>query len=268
MGLYAVVIMAAGLLTTADAPDKDLEKLQGSWVLVSLTTGDGPLATEGRLTIKDDKYEATVGDFTVKATIKLDSSKTPKHVDFTYSEGPNEGETIKGIYALDADSFKFYRPFPMAADRPEKFPTSDPAAGMLLVVYKRAKPADTTKKAELDKFQGTWTIASIMNNGQKAEEGTFRTWKMVIESDGFTGTLGESSFSGKFTLDPSKSPKAIDVLVKNANGQDEVIKGVYSLEGDTYTYCRPQNPTGDRPAAVSAPEGSGNLLVVWKREKS
>lgn len=139
MKLQASLILAAGLMVAADAPDKDLEKLQGEWSLVSLKLVDGPAISEGKLTIKKDNYEAKIGDFVVKATFKLDSSKDPKTIDFTYSEGPNQGETSKGIYTLDGDTFTFYRPFQGAGDRPTKIP-SEPAEGMILVVYKKAKP--------------------------------------------------------------------------------------------------------------------------------
>jgi uncharacterized protein (TIGR03067 family) len=135
----ALLVLTAWLLVAADAPDKELEKLQGNWTLASLETGDGQSLSDGTLTIKGDKYEARVGEFTVKATIKVDPSKSPKAIDFTYSEGPSEGQTIKGIYSLEGDTFKFYRPLQAGEDRPAKIP-SEPGPGMLLVVYKRQKP--------------------------------------------------------------------------------------------------------------------------------
>jgi uncharacterized protein (TIGR03067 family) len=127
--------LTAALLVAADTP----EKLQGDWTLVSLETGDGQKLSDGKLTIKGDKYEAKVGEFVVKATIKVDPGKTPKAIDFTYSEGPNQGETIKGVYSLDGDKFTFYRPLQAGEERPTKIP-SEPGPGMLLVVYKRDKP--------------------------------------------------------------------------------------------------------------------------------
>ena len=139
MKLHASLILAAGLMVAADAPDKDLDKLQGDWSLVSLKLVDGPAISDGKLTIKGDNYEAKVGDFVIKATIKLDSSKDPKTIDFKYSEGPNPGETSKGIYKLDGDTFTFYRPFQGGGDRPMKIPP-EPAEGMVLIVYKKAKP--------------------------------------------------------------------------------------------------------------------------------
>jgi uncharacterized protein (TIGR03067 family) len=138
MGLHALMLLSAGLLITADTPEKELERLQGSWTLVSLETGDGQQLTDGKLTIKGDKYEAKVGDFTVKATIKVDPAKTPKAIDFTYTEGPNQGETIKGVYSLEGDTFKFYRPLQAGGERPAEIP-KEPGEGMLLVIYKREK---------------------------------------------------------------------------------------------------------------------------------
>src|SRR5262249_49719540 len=38
------------------------------------------------------------------ATLKVDRSKTPAHIDGTYEDGPAKGTTFKGIYKIEGDT--------------------------------------------------------------------------------------------------------------------------------------------------------------------
>jgi RNA polymerase sigma factor (sigma-70 family) len=86
----------------------DKEKLQGTWVPVSVVTG-GRKASEQE--IKDKNFEMVFsGDkVTIPAkgemkevTYKLDPSKKPKHIDFLVAED----KAAKGIYLLQGDTLK------------------------------------------------------------------------------------------------------------------------------------------------------------------
>jgi uncharacterized protein (TIGR03067 family) len=125
-GLTALTAaLGLGWLATVTAPADDVKKDLD--------------ALQGTLTIKDDKYEAMVAGMTIKATIKVDGSKTPRAIDFMYTEGPGAGETIKGVYAIEGETLRIYRPLEPGGDRPGKV-ASEPAEGMLLITYKRDKP--------------------------------------------------------------------------------------------------------------------------------
>ena len=46
----------------------------------------------------------------------------------------------------------------------------------------------------------------------------------------------------------------------------EMLKAIYSLEGDTQKLCFGK-PGIDRPSAFESKDGSGNMLIELKREK-
>lgn len=106
-GLTAVVL---GLLIAADAKNdavkKDLEKLQGNWILISAERDGKKMPSEEaktiRLTIQGHKFilrkDAVViseGSFTLDATGK------PKKVDEMIKAGPNKGKRLLAIYEID-----------------------------------------------------------------------------------------------------------------------------------------------------------------------
>ena len=109
MKAQLLMIAAVGLSLAADNAEdpvskKDLDKLQGSWKLVSaMRDGEALPADEVKKTsmvIKGDTFlfPKSAEDATSKeGTFRLDATKTPKQMDTTSSEK----EVMLGIYELD-----------------------------------------------------------------------------------------------------------------------------------------------------------------------
>jgi uncharacterized protein (TIGR03067 family) len=141
-----VLVLAAVLLVTADAPKEDatrkeMEKLAGTWVLVSGEDDGKKLSAEAiknaRLTFAGDRHTVTVGETTFKGTHKLDPTKRPRTIDITDTEGPFKGKTVLGVYELDGDQFRICYA-PPGKDRPRDF-SARAGTGHRSHVWKRAK---------------------------------------------------------------------------------------------------------------------------------
>jgi uncharacterized protein (TIGR03067 family) len=135
-----VALVAASLLVAADAKDddikKELEKLEGEWVVVE-NEKDGEKATAENikgsgLTFKGDKLTMRDKGEEVGIAFKLDLSKKPKTIELTL--GMN---IVRGIYSLDGDTLKLC----VHLGRPDsKFPTEFTGMkGYSLAVLKREK---------------------------------------------------------------------------------------------------------------------------------
>ena len=69
-----------------------------------------------------------------------------------------------------------------------------------------------------------------------------------------------TSKAGTFKLDAAKTPKQMDTI----STENEVMLGIYELEGDSYKVCFA--PVGKpRPSEFASKSGSGNILQVWER---
>src|SRR5262245_25942057 len=107
--LAALLAMA---LPAAAAPDdpvkKELEKLQGTWVVQSIVFNgkeiDIPKDQIPEFVIEGSSYHMTK-DGGLHGTFKIDPTKKPKTVDRT--DGGEKDQVYLGIYELDVDTLKF-----------------------------------------------------------------------------------------------------------------------------------------------------------------
>jgi uncharacterized protein (TIGR03067 family) len=135
------------------------------------------------------------------------------------------------------------------------------AVGLLIAAD---KPADDAAKKDLESLQGEWTLASGERDGEKFPDEFVKSLKRTVQGNKSVVTRdGQSLAESTVTLDPTKKPKAIDIKLA---GGDEMIKGIYELEGDTFKICYAM-PGSDRPKEFATKEGSGLTLGVWKKVK-
>lgn len=141
-----LIIATLGLLVAAcnrqepaaPAPKTDLDRLQGTWNLVSAMQ-DGKALPEDKvkqttIVFKGDtfRFPGSAEYATSKeGTIKLDENKTPKEMDAISTEK----ETMLGIYALEENGYKVC--FASAGKpRPTEL-TSTPGSGYILQSWQR-----------------------------------------------------------------------------------------------------------------------------------
>jgi uncharacterized protein (TIGR03067 family) len=125
--------------------------------------------------------------------------------------------------------------------------------------------ADVEK--ELKKFQGTWTIESVETGGKEVPASEFKGITVTFEGDKYAVKKGDEVIEAATQkLDPSKSPKTIDVTVTAGPNKGAVMLGIYEISGDTLNVCF--DPEGKkRPTELKSASGS-QTLVVHKRVKT
>jgi uncharacterized protein (TIGR03067 family) len=125
--------------------------------------------------------------------------------------------------------------------------------------------ADVEK--ELKKFQGTWTFESVETGGKEEPAAEFKGMTVTFEGDQFTVRKGdEVILAGTQKLDPSRSPKTLDVTVAEGLNKGAVMLGIYEISGDTLKVCF--DPEGKkRPTEFKSASGSQTFVNVHKRVK-
>jgi uncharacterized protein (TIGR03067 family) len=95
----------------------------------------------------------------------------------------------------------------------------------------------TSAKQELAKLRGLWQVIQLIDESGQAgpadelKEFTFDFQDGVVTIQKRKGGAGRPE---KFSLDPSKKPKWIDIGVEDGN---PIGQGIYRLEGDKLTLC-------------------------------
>ena len=201
------------------------------------------------------------------STFKIDATKKPKTIDFTYTSGFLKGKTIKGIYKIDGDDLTICRGLSPETDRPDEFaaPTD---SGLLLVVWKRSKTVGAARmkaiQDELKRFEATWKFVSIEVEGKSVPAERFEEDRLILKGKQFTSTVQGNTTHGTFKIDPTATPKTIDITFTDGPGKDNTQKGIYELDGDTQKICwaAPGNP--GRPSSRPSPRAAGCCRFLRK----
>src|SRR5262245_58815526 len=90
-------------------------------------------------------------------------------------------------------------------------------------------PEDVVKK-EKEKLAGTWKVVSLEANGQKVPAEALKNFQFLFTADSLTRKKDGKAESGAgYKLDPSKSPKWID-MTGTTDGKEQSVAGLYQLE--------------------------------------
>lgn len=148
------LLLIASLATAADKPGHELVPFQGAWAVESITKSGAAVPDDQAqrliLVVKDNTRVIKDGDeLKSKATFTVDSSKNPKHMDITVSDGPLAGKTYRGIYELKEDTLTIC--LALEGDKRPDDLTAKEGSGRLLQVFKKSdgKSAPAVKMPEL-----------------------------------------------------------------------------------------------------------------------
>ena len=128
-------------LAQDDAAKKDLERLQGTWIMHALEVNGIDVPADklqsALLTVKGDRYEVKVKDRTTNVfELRLDPAKDPKEMDMTALEGANKDKVHKAIYKIENGLFVFCRGLNPEQERPKEFATW-PDTNIFVVKWKK-----------------------------------------------------------------------------------------------------------------------------------
>jgi uncharacterized protein (TIGR03067 family) len=120
---------------------------------------------------------------------------------------------------------------------------------------------------ELKKFHGDWSFESVEVGGQKAPADQFKGVTITFTGDTYAVKKGDEVLQGgRQKLDPSKTPKAIDVTITEGPNKGAVMLGIYEIDAETFKVCFDEEGK-QRPKEFKSPPGSQTFVNVHKRVK-
>jgi len=115
-------------------------------------------------------------------------------------------------------------------------------------------------------LQGTWqVVVQEMRGG--AAPGDPREQQMVFAGDTFKLVEGEKVFlRGTFTVDPSRTPRVMEMKVSEGAGTDHAapVHGIYELKGEELVWCAGEPGSEARPVKFDT-KGTTNVMIRMKR---
>jgi uncharacterized protein (TIGR03067 family) len=141
MAILSVVVVAAGKPMQDDV-SAELNKLRGTWRLVEEFEDGKQMPAEEARKIKltfdnEGRWKVEIdGKIVGEGTAKIDPTRKPKTIDYTFTKGDGNGAQFIAIYELDGDSYKHCGV--LRGTRPSEF-SSKPGSGQTLTVFRREK---------------------------------------------------------------------------------------------------------------------------------
>ena len=135
------------------------------------------------------------------------------------------------------------------------------ALALLLMSMVMGPTAAGAPPADDKAITGTWVIQSAKDDGEdeaifKDARVTFKDGKLELK------TADGEKLAGSYKLDPSTSPKAIDLTLKVGDFA-MTRKGLYVLNNDTLTICLALERDGARPRKLD-----GAKCSLWKLKRA
>jgi uncharacterized protein (TIGR03067 family) len=134
---------------------------------------------------------------------------------------------------------------------------------------------------DFDGLQGNWEVTEFVVGGEDrliktGEEKQKNSHKNLVNFLRAQTNLPNDERIFSFNLDPTKTPKHIDLLgqVELGKSQRILVRGIYELKDDSLKVCIPILPMGEtktsgvRPTEFKSPKGSNIGLIIMKRSKS
>jgi RNA polymerase sigma factor (sigma-70 family) len=258
--------------------EDELKKLQGKWKVLRMNTANGPAPADA---IKGMTWEfdgnkligRSPGAPVAESEFIIDASASPKRIDTTMA-GPTGTLKSLGIYEIAGDKLKICQSL---THRPTEFKAGD-SSGVIELEKEtpmkegqpKAKPP--TKEEEQKAIQGKWRPVKIASTEGEAPADELKGMLWEIDGDKIFATdkPGEDKKEEmSFTLDPSKSPKHIDLtaLTGPAAVKGKVMPAIYELKGGKLTLClRPAETAGDgRPTEFKGGKGEQTAVIVLEK---
>jgi uncharacterized protein (TIGR03067 family) len=129
-----------------------------------------------------------------------------------------------------------------------------------------AARADDPGAKEVKKLQGEWRVVEVEFRGQTLKKDDAEAMQFAVKDNGLTFSNTEKPGRERkktFKLDPSKTPKELDLTSLDGQEKDTTAACIYKLDGDRLTICMPYfaKDRSVRPKEFKV-DASGNVMLL------
>jgi len=115
-------------------------------------------------------------------------------------------------------------------------------------------------------MDGSWSATAAEIAGAKFPDEARKNVKLVVGDGKYSVTIGPESDKGTVTLDPTKSPKTVDITSTDGTNKGHTILAIYETSGNTMRICYDLSGKA-RPTDFKTEKGSQLFLVTYERDK-
>jgi uncharacterized protein (TIGR03067 family) len=129
--------------------------------------------------------------------------------------------------------------------------------GLVIVPGLQADP----ENKELQVFQGRWAVDRLEENGVPVPAEELKKFSITVTGTRMVITMDGRDETMDFKIDPSTTPKNIDVTSNFGEDKGKTAHGIYEFDNGTLSICACYK--GDRPKKIGS--DAGVMLLILKR---
>src|SRR5216117_1012822 len=120
---------------------------------------------------------------------------------------------------------------------------------------------------DYDVLTGRWQLVQSIIDGKPVPETEIAQTVLITDHDEFRfpadARVGTAPL-GKFTIDPTTTPKQVDSTALSGPAKGKVTKGIYEIIDANNKRACWGKPGGARPTDFTSKPGSGRTLQYWR----
>jgi uncharacterized protein (TIGR03067 family) len=120
------------------------------------------------------------------------------------------------------------------------------------------------RSGDLDALQGAWHLSVLEVDGQVMPPDAAAGSRIVITGDSFASSGMGGTYAGTVEIDPTKTPKHLDLRFTDGHAAGTRNPGIYRLDGNNLTICLATRGT-TRPKTFATKPKSGLALETFQR---
>src|SRR5262249_13678412 len=118
---------------------------------------------------------------------------------------------------------------------------------------------------DVARLQGSWAVVRMEEKGSNAPDDLLGELAVEIKGDRISVTTkGTPLIEFRYVLDPTKSPRAIDLTHLWGDEKGKTELAIYEVQGDTARFCVGEK---ERPRAFGTSKDDDRTLFVIRRKK-
>jgi uncharacterized protein (TIGR03067 family) len=123
---------------------------------------------------------------------------------------------------------------------------------------------DPAQAQELKKFQGKWQATAFIIAGVPVADDQLKATSLTVSGQKFILKTKTATVEGEMLLDPSKSPRTIDIAIKTPDGNESKMLGIYEWNEGRRKSCFGL-PNIARPGDYL--QQKGYVILEWEKTK-
>jgi uncharacterized protein (TIGR03067 family) len=128
----------------------------------------------------------------------------------------------------------------------------------------RQDEAQAHEKKNLERWQGTFELISMVEDGKTTAGKPLESRKLTVEGNKYHFQNRDFNERGSYRFDLTADPQHLDIIVGDGADKGKIYLAVFDATDQRVRICF-EKKNEKRPTKMTGAKGSGAILEVWRK---